>query len=342
MKYGNEGMDCKKYFLLFLGKVWLAALAALLGGVLGGGVYLFFHVAVNNNREYQAESKIYLTFAPDESGEIYQAYNGYTWNDLMATEPILNTTMAFLPENYTKEEVVAATRAEILSDLRLLTITITTSNPERTAEILKATNLSLVELGKQAKEFNDIEIYRETEPQLVTMTPRLLQAVLVGLALALASALLAMALFYVLDDKIYVPGDLKSVTELPFVGFCFREESGERKRQSGEPEKTAGGGKEKRLSDSLQADLERNRAHLTGRIGTLTTFELEKHQTVTEEMYDELRKAEGILLSVPYNKMDRTTLGYRIGQFSIQECRLAGIVIRDADMRLLRWYYNHL
>ena len=32
MKYGNEGMDCKKYFLLFLGKVWLAALAALLGG----------------------------------------------------------------------------------------------------------------------------------------------------------------------------------------------------------------------------------------------------------------------------------------------------------------------
>ena len=136
-----------------------------------------------------------------------------------------------------------------------------------------------------------------------------------------------MALFYVLDDKIYVPGDLKSVTELPFVGFCFREESG---------------GKAKRLSDSLQADLERNRAHLADRIGTLTTFELEKHQTVTEEMYEELRKAEGILLSVPYKKMDRTTLGYRIGQFSIQECRLAGIVIRDADMRLLRWYYNHL
>lgn len=332
MKYGNEGMDCKKYFLLFLGKVWFAALAALLGGVLGGGIYLFSHVAINNNREYQAESKIYLTFAPDESGEIYQAYNGYTWNDLMATEPILNTTMAFLPEDYTEEEVIAATRAEILSDLRLLTITITTSNPDRTAEILKATNRSLVELGKQAEEFRGIEIYRETEPKLVTMTPRLLQAVLVGLALALVSALLAMALFYVLDDKIYVPGDLKCVTELPFVGFCFGEEPG----------KTAKSGREERLSENLRADFEQNRAHLTKKTGTLTTFHLEKHQTVAEEMYDKLRESAGVLLAVPYGKMDRTTLRYRIEQFSLQECRLAGIIIQDADTRLLKWYYNHL
>lgn len=333
MKYGSEGMDCKKYFLLFLGRVWLAALAAVVGGILGGGIYLLSHVVFNSNREYRAESKIYLTFAPDESGEIYQAYNGYTWNDLMSTEPILNTTMAYLPDGYTEEEVAAATRAEILSDLRLLTITITTSSPERTAEILKATDMSLVELGRQAKEFHNIEIYKETEPKLVAADPRLLQAVLVGSALVLVLALLAMALRYVLDDKIYVPGDLKCVTELPFVGFCFGAETDEKNIKSG---------KEKKLLENFQSDLARNRAHLTEKVGALTTFELEKNQTITEETYGELRKAEGILLSVPYKKMDRTTLGYRIEQFSLQECRLAGILIRDADMRLLKWYYNHL
>lgn len=333
MKYGNEGMDCKKYFLLFLGRVWLAALAAVVGGILGGGIYLLSHVVVNSNREYRAESKIYLTFAPDESGEIYQAYNGYTWNDLMSTEPILNTTMAYLPDGYTEEEVAAATRAEILSDLRLLTITITTSSPERTAEILKATDMSLVELGRQAKEFNNIEIYKETEPKLVAADPRLLQAVLVGFALALVLALLAMALRYVLDDKIYMPGDLKCVTELPFVGFCFGAEMDAKKIKSD---------REKELLENLQSDLEQNKAHLTGKTGTLTTFELEKNQTITEGTYEELRKAEGILLSVPYKKMDRTTLCYRIEQLSLQECRLAGILIRDADMRLLKWYYNHL
>lgn len=231
MKYGNEGMDCKKYVLLFLGKAWIAALAAVLGGVLGGGIYLFSHVAINGNREYRAVSKIYLTFAPDESGEIYQAYNGYTWNDLMATEPILNTTMAYLPEDYTEEEVTAAIRAEILSDLRLLTITVTTTSPERTAEILKAADLSLVELGKRAKEFRKIEIYQETEPALVAADPRLLQAVIVGAALALTLTLLAMALRYVLDDKIYVPGDLKCITALPFAGFYFGGEAGEERQK---------------------------------------------------------------------------------------------------------------
>lgn len=347
MKYGNEGMDCKKYFLLFLGKAWLAALAAVVGGVLGGGIYLFTHVALNSNREYQAESKIYLTFAPDESGEIYQAYNGYTWNDLMSTEPILNTTMAYLPDGYTEEEVTAATRAEILSDLRLLTITVTTSDPDKTAEILKATDLSLLELGKRAKEFNGIEIYKETEPELVTVTPRMLQAVLVGLALALVFMLLAMALCYVLDDKIYVPGDFKCVTELPFVGFCFGEESGkaaddEVRMQHEESEKSAKGDREKKLLETLRRDMEQNKAYLTEKAGALVIFELEKQQTVTEETCDELRKAEGILLSVPYKKMDRTTLGYRIEQLALQECRLTGILIRDADMRLLKWYYNHL
>ncbi len=351
MKYGNEGMDCKKYFLLFLGKAWLAVLAAVVGGVLGGGIYLFTHVALNSNREYQAESKIYLTFAPDESGEIYQAYNGYTWNDLMSTEPILNTTMAYLPDGYTEEEVTAATRAEILSDLRLLTITVTTSDPDKTAEILKATDMSLLELGKRAKEFDGIEIFKETEPELVTVTPRMLQAVLVGLALALVFMLLAMALCYVLDDKIYVPGDFKCVTELPFVGFCFGEESGEaaksvkgdkKKKRSEESKKPVKDDREQKLLENLRKDMEENKAYLAEKTGTLTILELERHQTFTEGTYDELRKAEGILLSVPYKKMDRTTLGYRIEQLALQECRLTGILIRDADMRLLKWYYNHL
>lgn len=337
MKYGNEGMDCKKYVLLFLGKAWIAALAAVLGGVLGGGIYLFSHVAINGNREYRAVSKIYLTFAPDESGEIYQAYNGYTWNDLMATEPILNTTMAYLPEDYTEEEVTAAIRAEILSDLRLLTITVTTTSPERTAEILKAADLSLVELGKRAKEFRKIEIYQETEPALVAADPRLLQAVIVGAALALTLTLLAMALRYVLDDKIYVPGDLKCITALPFAGFYFGGEAGEGKAK--ETIKRAG---EKRLAENLQKDLERNRAYLTEKFGTLIVYEPEKSRTAAEESYDDLRKADGILLSVPYGKTDRTTLGYCLEQMALQECKIAGILIRDADMRLLKCYYNHL
>lgn len=330
MKYGNEGMDCKKYFILFLKKVPIVILAAIIGAVLGGGIYFFWHVVIDSNREYQAKSKLYLDFAPDETGEVFQAYNGYTWNDLMSTDPFLNTTMSYLPDDYTKEEVTAATKAEILSDLRVLTITITTSDADRTAEILKATDLALVEIGEREKEFAGITIYKETEPEVLAADPRLLQAAILGFALALAAALLTIALVYVLDDKIYVPGDLRVVTNLPFVGFCFTEEKDDKK------------GREKKLLERFREDLELNQAYITEKTGTVVTLEIVKELEMTKQDTERLQKADGVLLVIPYRQMDRTTCNYRLEQLMLLGCRLAGFLIQDADMRFMKWYYNHL
>ena len=328
MKYGNEGMDCKKFLLLFLGKIRVVILAAIMGAVLGGGIYFFLHVVINSNREYQAESKLRLDFAQDETGEVYQAYNGYTWNDLMSTDSILNATMSYLPDDYTKEEVIAATSAQILSDIRILTITITTSSAERTNEILKATDLSLVEMGAREKEFLDIEILKETEPRMLAADPRLLQAVVLGFLLGLSAVLLGLAIYYVLDDKIYVPGDLKSVTDLPFAGFSYGV--------------YAETDREKKMLEQFQKDLEHNYNYLMEKYGTIATLEIVEDFEIVQQEMEKLRGADGVLLVIPYGRMDRTTCGYRIEQLALQECRLAGILIRNADMRFMKWYYNHL
>lgn len=342
LRYENEGMDCKKLLLLFLRKLWIVLAASLAGAVIGGGVYLFYHVVLNSHREYQAESKIYLDFAPDESGEIYQEYNGYTWNDLMSTKLILDATMSFLPDSYTEEEVTAATSAQILSDLRLLTVTVTTQEPGRTAKILKATGQSLVAMGKREKEFIDIEVIKETEPKLVTVSPRLLQAALLGLMIAHLLTLFAMALFYVLDDKIYVPGDLKVITDLPFVGYSFSESDSTEHggKASGQAAKTPD--KESRLLERFREDFLKNRDYLSEKNGTLLTLEAGKNAPDAKEDYARMREADGILLSVPYGKMDRRTCAYQIEQLALQDCKPVGIIIRDADMRFMKWYHNHL
>ena len=305
MKYGNEGIDCKKLMLCFLQKIWVVVLAAVIGAVLSGGVYLLHNVVLNSNREYRAVSKVYLDFAPDESGEIYQEYNGYTWNDLMSTELILDTTMSYLPDTYTEEEVVAATKAEILSDLRLLTITITTSDADKTAEILKATDFSLVDMGDREKEFIDIEVIKETEPELVAADERLLQAVLVGLVTALTVTVLGMAFIYVFNDKIYVPYDLKSVTDVPFVGYTFSEINGKAENQ-----------KTEQFLEAMQKDLEQNKEHLG--------------------------QTDGDILEIPYAKITRTKLAYDLEQYELLQKKIVGIVICDADVRFIKWYYNHL
>ena len=328
MKYGNEGMDCKKLLLLFLGKIRVVILAAIIGALLGGGIYFFLHVVINSNREYQAESKLRLNFAQDETGEVYQAYNGYTWNDLMSTDLILNTTLSYLPDDYSKEEVVAATSAQILSDIRILTITITTSSPEKTDEILKATDLSLVEMGVREKEFLDIEILEETEPQMLAADPRLLQAAILGFLIGLSAVLIVLAIHYVLDDKIYVPGDLKSVTDLPFVGFSYGV--------------YAETDRAKKMLEQFQKDLECNYNYLAEKHGVIATLEIvEDFQIVQQEM-EKLRGVDGVLLVIPYGRMDRTTCCYRIEQLILQDCRIVGILIRNADMRFMKWYYNHI
>lgn len=307
MKYGNEGMDCKKLMLCLIQKIWVVVLAAVMGALLGGGIYLFYHVVLNSNREYRAQSKVYLDFAPDESGEIYQEYNGYTWNDLMATTRILDSTMSYLQDGYTEEEVTTATKAEILSDLRLLTITITTSDADKTAEILKATDLSLVDMGAREKEFIEIEVIKETEPELVAVDDRLFQAVLLGFGIALFGALLGMALLYVFNDKIYVPTDIKSVTDLPFAGFMFDLEKGK---------KGAAKKKTEQWLASMQKDLEESKEHL--------------------------QQAESVFVEIPYAKMTRTELSYQLEHLKVTGVPVAGIVIRDADVRFIKWYYSHL
>lgn len=331
VKYANEGIDCKKILLLFLKKIWVAAIAAALGAVICGGLYLLHRTVLSSNREYRAVSKLYLNFALDEREEIYQAYNGYTWNDLMSTDKILNTTMSYLPDTYTEEDVIAATSADILSDIRLLIITITTSSPDMTSEILKATDLSLVEMGEREKEFINIEIMEETEAKLVTTDSRLLQAAVLGFVTALVLALAAMSLIYILDDRIYVPGDLKCVTNLPFVGFCFTNNT--------EKENVSGSMK---LFEKLQKDMELNQAYLMKEAGVIDTLELDKDNPVTEETCNMLRKADGVILAIPYGEIDRSSLAYRIDQLTLQKCKIAGIVIKNADMRFIKWYYNHL
>ena len=126
IRYADEGMDMKKFVLFFLQKSWMLLAAAVIGATVGSVVYIAAHTVPESEREYQAVSKVYLDFAPDETGEIYQQYNGYTWNDLMATDPYMEPMLEELPEDYTREEVTAAVKAEILSDLRLLTVTVTT------------------------------------------------------------------------------------------------------------------------------------------------------------------------------------------------------------------------
>lgn len=330
IRYADAGMDMKKLGICFMRKCWIVLAAAVIGAVAGSVVYTIAHTVPESEREYQAVSKIYLDFAADETGEVYQAYNGYTWNDLMVTDPILDVTMEYLPEGYTREEVAAATKAEILSDLRLLTITITTHDADRCNAIMQATDQSLVKQGSTAKEFKNIAVIQATEAGLVTADNRTVQAALIGLTIAAVLTLFGMLFYYTLDDRILVAADLKVMTDASFVGY-------------------AGAG------ERLDREYNDNLLYLREQMGVISIFPAvqvqadaigkggrnqKDSQVITQEKWKELCGADGVVIMVEYGRVHAAYLAYIIDQLKLRKCRIAGIAINGADGKFLQRYYG--
>lgn len=313
--YADEGMDIKKYMLCLLSRLPFVLGAVIGCALLGALVYTAVRTVPESGREYEAYAKVYLDFAADETGEAYQAYNGYTWNDLMAADPIMELTLQNLSADYTRAEAEAAIKAEILSDIRLLTITVTTNRAERTDAILGAAVQALETYGGQAKEFIDIHAIQETEAKLVVADSRMVQAVLVGAFLGLLISLLGFSLYYVMDDRILVAGDVKKVTDLSFVGYVSGEET-------------------------LGQDYEKNLAYLREKLGDIRICELEKDKPFSEEAFREMREAGGVVLSMPFGAVHGSFAAYVIGQLKVQDCMLCGVAIRDCDARFLQRYYG--
>lgn len=313
--YADDGMDLRKYMLCLLEKLPFVMGALVGGALLGALVYTAVRTVPESEREYTAYAKVYLDFAADETGEVYQAYNGYTWNDLMAADPIMELTLANLSAEYTREEAEAAVKAEILSDIRLLTITVTTHRAERTDAILGAAVQALETYGGQAKEFIEIHAIRQTEAKLVVADSRMAQAVFVGAFLGLLISLIGFSLYFVMDDRILVAGDAEKVTEVSFIGYDSEEEM-------------------------LKQDYEKNLAYLREKFGDIRICELDRAKSFSEEDLREMRGTGGVVLSLPFGAVHGSFAAYVIGQLKVQDCKLCGVAIRDCDTRFLCRYYG--
>ena len=72
LQYADAGMDMKKYILCLFQKIPLVLGATVIGALLGALVYTMVRTVPESQRQYRAFSKIYLDFAADETGEVYQ------------------------------------------------------------------------------------------------------------------------------------------------------------------------------------------------------------------------------------------------------------------------------
>ncbi len=223
-EYLNRGMDLKRLALYFQKKIWMILLIVALGATIGGVSYRVLR-SVNMPVEYETISKLYIRFGQDETGEVYQYYNGYTWNDLLDADPIMDLIMEGLP-GYEREEVQAATTAEILSDIRLLTVTVIGGNEKFVREIRDAVEEGLVKYASESEELQKIQVIRSDAPERIYWDDRTTAACVTGAIVLGLVALFFFAFRYALDDAVYIQSDVEKKYGVKALGVMAESQKG--------------------------------------------------------------------------------------------------------------------
>lgn len=368
--YNKQGMDLKRLMLRMQGKIWLLLMLIVLGAGIGGVSYQVAR-AMRMPITYEAVSKLYISFGVDESGEIYQYYNGYTWNELLDTDPIISKIEENLPAGYTREQVIEATEGTILSDIRLLTVTVQGSDEKSVREIQAAVELGLENYAQESEELKRIDIIRTQEPERVYWDDKTVTACVTGAVILTVVGVIVLALIYVMDDAVYVQADIEKRYPYKALGMMMESQKG---LQPYARELTAnityllGDNRKFALIDTdnhidlrageLERLLNAGENEFIGGDGEMggLTWTMPKEEgaqkedayealplnesTVTGEDCAQIRQLGGAILLLPYG-VDVTKKTERIiSLLNNQDCKILGIIVTQADEDFLSRYYG--
>lgn len=225
--YGHEPLDMKLLAIRLMKKWWILLISSLLGVLLIGGPYFLIHVTFGPAKQYEAVMDFYVDYAEQDSGEEYTYFNQTTWAQLMQDDVFTDKIMAALSPDVEldKDTLKGYLSATMLSDTRIVTTTVTTTDPDLTMQINTALITAFQEFAEEQKEISDVRILQEpTEASLVIADVRTLRACILGMVLFDAAVLLYMWLYVVLDDSIYIPATFEKRYSIPMLGTIHTKE----------------------------------------------------------------------------------------------------------------------
>lgn len=345
--YGREPLDVKLMVLLMLKKGLYFVLATLLGAVVAGGFYFFTHIWGKEVR-YEATSTYYVEYGTDpQTGNEYTYINGVTWDTIWLKsdaflEKILTSagkeagaTNMQLPD---KEQLKNCLSAQLPSDLRMPTTTVSTPDPELTLVLARAVEQTMVDFGggDMNKEIDAIRVVTAAETaQRALLDDRTWSAVILGAVLGLFFAVVIWLIGYFLDDSVYVPGTFEKRYGISMLGTCDSTYTVVNFKHL-----FAG----KRRVALLGADGDDNMREvadlLKGRLGT-EQWELVPMPGLEQcpEIVETLRECDGLLYCVPAGAHDGKRLEEQLSTLEKQDVPVTAALLIYEDLYLQKLYH---
>lgn len=335
----RQGIDSKALLVTFIRKLPQLLLAAAAGVVFGSGLYwiLAFYASINH-AAYAVETEYYIDFSEGRI-EAKDYYNDFTWNDVIATDLILGRMMDALGTGYDREAVRQMLHADILSDVRYLTITVTGSDAQAVSDVNAAFCDAITVFGASRDEFDSIERIEENGVKKVEQDWFSWRAAVLGMFVFLGVGIFLTILEFMVGDRFYTKTDVIKYLELEPLGLICK--TGNEKN----------GKHESRLTQNLKELLKENKNIylLDAADGADSEIFMKQLRAMDAELdFDAFLLCEkycvgedaAILVIVPFGKIYREKITDEVNNAIMHNGAIAGAVLTECDRHWVRMYYG--
>lgn len=325
-------MDSKAFLLCLLKRLPYMLIIGLTGAIIGSGLYLLIASYRNRVPVYSQVTEYYIDFAEGRY-EARDYYNAYTWNDVMTIDEIMDVTMQTLGAAYDKNTVMDMITADILSDVRYLTITVKGEDASMVEAVSAATQVSLAAFGGSKDEFDSIALVKDEGVKPVKNPMFTWRAAFLGFLIAECCAVFVFCVRFGLGESFYSKEQLRQRLGLPVLGIWY---AGER-------------------TDCMQENM--TRAALETLAGEdvafinvtdkdyagdfLGQYEQSARGVLRARTagYTQVRESEQAVLVIPFGVPCSHRAEDIVCELQRRGCRIAGVLLTEADRRWVRAYY---
>ena len=111
----------------------------------------------------------------------------------------------------------------MVSDVRFVTLKVTTDNPELSIEIAQAYQIAIKNLGEEMVDIETISVFTDADSATeIVSDNRTIRMAVTGAVIGALVAILGIILQYVFDDSIYVANQFEQRYGIPVIGVCLR------------------------------------------------------------------------------------------------------------------------
>lgn len=231
-KYGNEPADLKLLLIYIIKRVRFIVYFMLIGAIIFASAYYLKTFVLIEEKEYVATGELYLVYADDvRLDNVY--INDYTWQTLVQTDKAIAYAMERIDSSVSEAYLKEVVSAGLVSDVRFVTLKVTTNDPDLSVEIAQAFQGAIKELGEEMVDIESVTVFTEADSAVeVTADDRTFRMACTGAVIGILLSFFGIILQYVFDDSIYVINQFERRFGIPVIGICLRTKGNENSREN--------------------------------------------------------------------------------------------------------------